>query len=64
MNLSQRTEFCFASNYFIFLKILFQLRTSYNDLIWSANNPNTHIRTFVSAGILFDGTFSLWVSLN
>ena len=57
-------ERSFASNCFIFLKILFQLRTSYNDLIWSANNPNTHIRTFVSAGILFDGTFSLWVSLN
>ena len=36
----------FASNCLIFLKILFSLRTSYIDLIWCANDPNAHIRTF------------------
>ena len=35
-----------ASNYFIFLKILFQFKTSYKVLIWCTNNPNVAIPTF------------------
>ena len=36
-----------ASNYFIFLKNLFQFkRTSYKEMIWCTNDPNAHIRTF------------------
>ena len=41
------TKWSFASNYFIFLKFLFQFKNLLNkDLIWCTNNPNTHIRTF------------------
>ena len=36
----------FGSNYFIFLKIFLSLRTSYKELIWCTNDPNTQIRTF------------------
>ena len=28
------------------------------------NNPNANICTFLNAGVLFDGAFSLWVSLT
>ena len=41
-----RKEWSFATNYFIFWKFCFSLRTSYKDLVWFTNNPNTHIRTF------------------
>ena len=40
------TKNSFASNCFIFLKILFQFKNLLEDLIWFTNNPNTHIRTF------------------
>ena len=36
----------FASNYFIFWKFSFNLRTSYKELIWCTNYPNIHIHTF------------------
>ena len=36
----------FASNYFLFWKYCFSLRTSYKDMIWCTNNPNAHTRTF------------------
>ena len=39
-------ERSFASNYFFFLIFRFSLRTSYKDLIWCNNDPNTHIRNF------------------
>ena len=40
-------EQSFASNDFIFLKILFQFKNpSYKELIWCTNNLNAHIRTF------------------
>ena len=38
-------ERSFASNYFIFLKILFQFKNLLN-LIWCTNEPNAHIPTF------------------
>ena len=39
-------ERIFASNYFIFWKFYFSFRTLYKELIWCANEPNVHIRTF------------------
>ena len=39
-------ERSFTSNYFIFLKILFQLKTSYKELILCIIDPNVHISTF------------------
>ena len=46
-----------------FWKFCFSLRTSYKELIWCANYQNVHIYTFCKAGVLFEGTFSLWVCL-
>ena len=46
---SKRTyqkERTFASNYFIFWKFCFSLRTSYKEMVWCIKNPNDHIRTF------------------
>ena len=55
-------ERSFVSNYFIFLKVLFQ-----EPLIDNLFNvPTSQMPIFVlflSAGVLFDGVFSLWVSL-
>ena len=50
----------------LFWKFCFSLRTSYKVLIWCANDPNAYILTysFVSSGVLFEGAFSLWVSLR
>ena len=36
----------FVSNYFIFSKLCFSLRTFYKELIWCTNYPNVHIHTF------------------
>ena len=36
----------FAGNYFIFLKILFSLRTSFRELFWFTSSLNAHIHTF------------------
>ena len=47
-----------------FKKFCFSLRTSYKELIWCTSDPNARICTFVSAGVLFDRAFSLWVSLS
>ena len=54
----------FASNYFIFLKNLFQLKNLLwkVDLMYKRQMPIFVL--FVSGGVLFDGAFSLWVSLN
>ena len=54
----------FAINYFIFSKILFQLRASDKKLIWCTNHPNFHIHNFESVEVLFEGVFSLWVCLK
>ena len=48
----------------IFLKILF--KSSYKELTWFdvlISQISVFI-LFVSAGVVFDGAFSLWVSLN
>ena len=63
MDLSQRTDFCQQTTLF-FWKFCFSLRTSYKELIWYTNEPNTHILTFRKRWILFDGAFSRSVSLN
>ena len=34
------------ANYFVFWKFNFSFRTLYKELIWCANEPNVHIRTF------------------
>ena len=47
-----------------FWKFYFSLRTSYKELICCTYNPIPVFVLFVSAGVFFDGTFSLWVSLN
>ena len=39
-------ERSFASNYYIFPKFCFSLRTSYKELIRCTSDPNAHIRTF------------------
>ena len=39
-------ERSFASNYFIFWRFCFSLRTSYKELIWCTNNANAHICSF------------------
>ena len=39
-------ERSFASNYFIFWKFCFSLRTCYKELICCTSNPNAHICTF------------------
>ena len=44
--LTYHKERNFASNYFIFLKICFNLITSYKELTWCTNDPNVHIHTF------------------
>ena len=55
----------FGSNYFIFLRILFQFKN-----LWMKgwfHVPTTQIAIvvpFVSIGVLFGGAFSLWVSLK
>ena len=38
-------ERSFASNYFIFLKFCFSLRTSCKELIWSTRDTNAHVST-------------------
>ena len=55
-------ERSFASNYFIFLKVLFQLKNLFQRVDLMYQMPR--FLFFVSAGVLFDGAFSLWVSLK
>ena len=47
-----------------FKRFCFSIRTSYKELTCCANDPNPIFLLFVSAGVSFDGAFSLWVSLN
>ena len=53
-------ERSFASNYFIFFEILFQFKNQFN--VPAAQTPIFVV--FLSAGVLFDGAFTLWVSLK
>ena len=41
-----RKERSFASNYFIFLKIGFRVRTSYKESVWCTSYSSVHIHTF------------------
>ena len=52
-------ERSFASNYFIFLKILFQFKNSYKKLIIVPTTQMPISMLSVSAGVLFEGAFSL-----
>ena len=50
---------------YFFWKFCFGLTTSYKKLMCCTNNPNVIIFVhFASAGVLFHGAFSLWVSLK
>ena len=42
----------------------YSLRTSYKGLIWCTKNQIPIFILFVSTGVLFDGDFSVWVSLK
>ena len=61
---SYHKERSFASECFIFLKILFQFKNLFEraDLMYQRHKcPYSY---FLSAGVLFGGAFSLWVSLK
>ena len=45
-------------------KFCFSLRTSYKESIWFRTTQMPIFVPFVSAGVIFDGAFSLWVSLS
>ena len=60
-----RIERSFASNSFIFLKILFQCKDVFTKSWLDVPTTNMSIFIlFVSIGILFEGAFSLWVPLK
>ena len=59
-----QNELSFASNYFIFLKILFQLKNLLKSWFVVSKTQVPIFVLFASAGVSFDGAFSLWVSLN
>ena len=73
--LTYHKEWSFISNCFIFWKICFSFRTSWNELIWCTNDPNVHIRIFIfrkrwslilgclfSVSILKDSSDCFWQS--
>ena len=47
-----------------FWKFYFSIRISDKELIWCSNYQMPRLMPFVSAGVLLEGAFSLWVSLN
>ena len=47
-----------------FWNFCFSLRTSYKELTWCMPNQMSIFILFVSAWVLFEGAFSLWVSLR
>ena len=57
-------EWSFSSNYFIFLKILFQLKNLIKSWFVVPTTQIPMFAHFVSAQVSFYGAFSLWVSLN
>ena len=48
----------------LFWSFYFSFWTSCKELIWCTHDPNVHIPTFLSAGVLFNCALSLWVSLT
>ena len=64
LRLTYQKEQSFASNYFIFSKFCFSKNLLYRvDLLYQQKQIPIFV-LFVSAGVLFDGAFSLWVSLR
>ena len=58
-------DWSFASNYFIFSKILFQFKKPHIKSWLDVPTTQMSIFTlFESAGVLFEGLFSLWVSMK
>ena len=53
-------EQSFTSNCYIYLKILFQFK----NLLQRVDFMYRNVHIFVSAEVLFEGGFSLWVSLK
>ena len=51
----------FASNYFIFWKFCVRRRASCKELIWWPTTQMSIFMLFVSAGVLFEGGFCLWL---
>ena len=47
-----------------FRKFCFSLRTSYKELFHVPTTQMPIFSLFLSAGVLFDGAFTLWVSLS
>ena len=45
----------FGTNYFLLLKICFNIRTCYEELIWCSNYPNIHIHAFCKSWSSFRG---------
>ena len=54
----------FASNYFIFWKFCFSLKTLINNWFNVPTAQTPIFVLFLSAAVSLNGTFSLWVSLN
>ena len=54
----------FASNHFIFLKILFQFKNLLWRVDWCTIYPNVHIHTFRWRWSFIWGCFFLWISLR
>ena len=63
MDMSQRTEFGQQLLYF-FWKFCFSLKTSSKESFDVTTTQMPIFVLFVSAGVLFEGAFSLWVSLK
>ena len=59
-----RKECNFSGNYFIFLKILFQFKNSYKEMICCTNNPKVYICTFHKCSIFIWLCFSPVSNLN
>ena len=58
-----REEWSFASNFFIFLKILFQFKNHLKRVDVLTSQMSISL-LFISVWALFEGPFSLWVSLR
>ena len=63
VDLSQGTEFCRKLLYF-FWKFCFSLRTSYNSWFDVPTTQKLIFILFLGVGVLFEGAFSLCVSLR
>ena len=62
----KKNEVLPVTTFFFFWKFCFSLKISYKELIWCTAYPNVYIHMciFINAAVLFEGAFSLWVSLK